>query len=236
MPDNPTPRAIARRNLREIMAETLRVMAPQPPAVKSISGYVQDYTAALTGLAADVINGDSDWATMARKHRALLQEYAGPTYREGMWESGEYSSRSEALDNFESDDEQTVGDWIAEQRGYVAEFAKAAQAAAKLFAADDPGAGAAQDAVFARADMWADSLRSLGDLGKASAKANQPLTWRLGATEKHCETCATLNGQTHRLKWYTARDYIPRKNGAAMECGGWRCECGLYNKAGEQIM
>ena len=79
-------------------------------------------------------------------------------------------------------------------------------------------------------------MRNLGDLGKASAKSNQPLTWRLGKTEEHCDTCAKLDGQTHRLKWYTARDYMPKKPGAAMDCGGWNCDCGLFDKDGKRVI
>src|SRR5574343_1822614 len=98
-----TTREEARRTLKAIIAETLTVIGKTPPAIKSVSGYVQDYLTALTAIVSDVINGDADRVDMARRHRALLTEYAADTYREGMWESGEFSNRGEVADNYEAD-------------------------------------------------------------------------------------------------------------------------------------
>jgi membrane protein involved in colicin uptake len=204
------------------------------PATKSVGGFVGDYVVALTGLIASVINGDSDAADMARGHRALLKEYAEPTYREGMWESREYRTRAEVAENYEEDDDATVSAWIAEQRGFVAAFAMDTKAAARLFEADDPGAKAAQDAIFKRADTWGQSLKTLGDMGKASGKANVMATWIYDGGE-HCPTCAGLHNQRHRVKWYTARNYYPGKPGAAMDCGGFECKCKLVGPDGKVI-
>lgn len=53
--------------------------------------------------------------------------------------------------------------------------------------------------------------------------------------EQHCETCASLNGTRHRMSWFVERDYIPQKPGAAMDCGGWRCQCTLVDTEGNQV-
>ncbi len=89
--------------------------------------------------------------------------------------------------------------------------------------------------VSARADAYTSALQAVFNAGKLFALKGGLLTWRLGNTEKHCPTCAKLDGQRHRASWYIARDYIPRKPGAGMACGGYNCDCGLENKDGEQV-
>jgi hypothetical protein len=75
--------------------------------------------------------------------------------------------------------------------------------------------------------MWVDSLRTLGELGRAYARQNEKVQWTLGDTEVHCETCLRLSHmKPHRVSWFTNRGYIPRQNGSAMlDCGGWQCDC-----------
>jgi len=91
-----------------------------------------------------------------------------------------------------------------------------------------------EDAIRDRVERWAQGLDSVYSEALLRAKKNQKLEWHYGDTD-HCETCATLNGQAHTAKWYLARDYIPGKPGAAMDCGGWRCQCFLTDKSGETV-
>lgn len=85
-----------------------------------------------------------------------------------------------------------------------------------------------------RADGFVRSVTAVYNAGKMLAMKNQMLEWRYGDTE-HCPTCQGLNGKKHRASWYLARDYIPGKPGAAMDCGGYRCRCSLWDKQGNQV-
>lgn len=87
-----------------------------------------------------------------------------------------------------------------------------------------------------RADGYVQTLSSIYAAGKMWANKNQMLTWVLGTTEQHCATCSKLAGGRHRASWYIARDYIPQKPGAAMDCGGYYCDCDLQNDQGESVM
>jgi hypothetical protein len=87
---------------------------------------------------------------------------------------------------------------------------------------------------FMRADGYASRLDGIYGEAKMRGSKNVMLTWNLGATEKHCKTCAQLDGKSHKITWYIERDYIPRKSGAAMECGGWNCDCTLTDKDGNE--
>lgn len=85
-----------------------------------------------------------------------------------------------------------------------------------------------------RADGFVRSVTAVFNAGKMLAMKNQMLEWRYGDTE-HCPTCQGLNGKKHRASWYLSRDYIPGKPGAALACGGYRCQCSLWDKNGNQV-
>jgi hypothetical protein len=87
----------------------------------------------------------------------------------------------------------------------------------------------------ARADSYSSALDGFYNEALLRGNKNVSAVWRLGATEKHCKTCASLDGQSHRISWYIERDYIPRKSGCALDCGGWNCDCRLETKNGEEI-
>lgn len=87
---------------------------------------------------------------------------------------------------------------------------------------------------FARADGYAGKLDSIYGEAKMRGSKNIVVTWELGQTEKHCQTCSSLNGQRHRLSWFISRNYIPRRPGAAMDCNGYNCDCKLKDKNGNE--
>lgn len=85
-----------------------------------------------------------------------------------------------------------------------------------------------------RAAGYVATVSALYNAGLMWAKKNQMLTWVYGDTD-HCATCQELNGQKHRASWYISRDYIPRKPGASMDCGGYRCMCSLVDQSGNEV-
>ena len=89
--------------------------------------------------------------------------------------------------------------------------------------------------VIGKADSYTATVTSIYNGAALWAKKNQVLTWNLGNTEKHCATCAKLDGSTHRASWYISRNYIPRRPGASMDCGGYHCDCSLTDKNGEAV-
>jgi hypothetical protein len=89
--------------------------------------------------------------------------------------------------------------------------------------------------VTAKADRYTSTAISVYNAAVLLAKKNQMLTWNLGQTEKHCDTCLSLDGNAHRASWYISHDYIPRKPGAAMDCNGYNCDCRLTDSKGEEV-
>ena len=86
-----------------------------------------------------------------------------------------------------------------------------------------------------RADAYTRTLAAIYNAGHMWALKGKLLTWHLGNTEKHCPTCASLNGQRHRASWYLGRNYIPRQPGASMKCGGYFCDCRLTDDRGMEV-
>jgi hypothetical protein len=124
---------------------------------------------------------------------------------------------------------EAVDDWLGPQLSFVNDFAKAIGVAKKD--------KAQRDAILGRVDQWVDSLRTLGDLGKAYATQNEKGTWIMGDTE-HCVTCEKLSRlKPHRLKWFIDRGYIPRENGSdTLDCHGFNCLCSIQNAKGEVLL
>lgn len=150
--------------------------------------------------------------------RAVLEAVSDMFYR-GYEDAG--------ADETEDDDERWLTKTQSEQMGYlpgVFEWLKAGRADDSL----------TEDAIRARVEQWGQTLDSIYSEALIRGKKNQSLTWHYGDTD-HCDTCRSLNGQRHTGKWYLARDYIPGKPGAAMDCGGYRCQCYLTDKKGDTV-
>ncbi len=155
------------------------------------------------------------------KHRQVIQFLAEQAYTDGLLRGGV----NEPLD---ADDILAVNIWISGQLRHTWGFAEAVATAVETGNWAD---------VETRKQMWIDAMAELEGRGFASAKGNMMVTWRLGATEEHCATCSWLHGQRHRLKWFIGRGYIPQQNASeTLECGGWRCLCGLYDDNGKRVL
>ena len=89
--------------------------------------------------------------------------------------------------------------------------------------------------ITSRADTYTQAVASVYNAAVMFAQKNKMLVWHLGKTEKHCDTCLSLDGGRHKASWYIARDYIPRKPGAAMDCAGYNCDCSLTDDTGKAV-
>jgi hypothetical protein len=178
---------------------------------KSIASVARKFHADLRNLAT---LGFVSSGSILADTRAAVRGAVEDAYIEGLIEGGI------PADEMTDDDARAIADLVAEQAQYVTDFVRAIR--------DAKGDRAAQrDILDNRINLWTASIEAAGAAGLASAKANEMVTWRLGATEEHCATCNQLNGQSHRRKWFASRNYYPQKPGAALDCGGYNCLCTL---------
>lgn len=129
-------------------------------------------------------------------------------------------------------------EWLASRQeqelGYIRELFVSLKELKAQYRAGDVKTADIKAEMVRRRDGYLATLDAVYNAGLMYAKKNEMLTWQYGDTE-HCETCLKLNGKAHKAAWYLARDYIPGKPGAAMDCGGYRCKCRLLDKDGKEI-
>ncbi|OGC94598.1 MAG: hypothetical protein A2W25_02410 [candidate division Zixibacteria bacterium RBG_16_53_22] len=178
-------------------------------AEKSVASVVRKFHAAWRNL---VVLGFTSSGSILADARRIVKDAVGDAYVEGLKEGGV------AFEDMDSDDDLMIIELTDQQTQYVTDFVKAVRAAR--------GDKAAQRAILDRVELWTASIEAAGMQGLASAKKNEMVTWHYGDTE-HCNTCQHLDGQRHRRSWFSQRNYFPRKPGAAMDCGGYKCQCVL---------
>ena len=158
-------------------------------------------------------------AEFRRTMKSLIKAYG----REGLtvaWVEG-----GGDVEDIQADEVGAMQAWVTEQQSHVNDFAD------WLTAKDSD-----LDAVPGRVAMWVSAYGSFLREMHALAMGDPVGEWEYGDTE-HCDTCLELNGQRHRLSWYRKRDYIPQRPGAAMDCGGYRCQCIVKRpKTGERLL
>jgi hypothetical protein len=175
----------------------------------SASGISQDYLAMWTQAASDLASGNLTKAEFLAVMEVNLNDYGEDVYQHS-------AGMSYALDD---DDAKTIQEFVTLQMQYVEGFAN-----------DVITAGALTQALVDRLRLWAESLAALGAVAYITAHPNQSGEWRLGATEKHCPDCTSLNGTIQTLQWYLDNGYIPGQPGSpGLACGGWQCDCGIYD-------
>jgi hypothetical protein len=77
-----------------------------------------------------------------------------------------------------------------------------------------------------RAVLWVNRYNDAYNQAMLMACGDQKLEWQLGATERHCSTCAMLNGTVLRASVWEQTGYRPQNPPNPMlECEGWRCDC-----------
>jgi len=195
--------------------------------IKSVKASIEtNYAGELHKLAA---SDEKDSDKLKEAIIALLLFWAFKAYYDGMQAGGVEDPEGEAT----ASDRMTIDEWIAAQTIFALGLA---QAMADAKQAEGDAKIKADAEVERRLAMWAAALMVLRVQGLASAQADMMVTWKYGETE-HCDTCLNLNGQQHRLSWFTDKGFIPREPGSAtLKCGGYNCQCGLYDRQGNQVM
>jgi hypothetical protein len=220
---------VARHSLATAIAHAADYLAARYDVaeIKTIGQITKRYGDQLSNLVYDIFNGNSDPIDFRRAHKALLREVAPSMYLEGLNEGGIKEADIDEDDQAAMD--ETVNDWLGAQLSFVNDFAKAIGDAKKD--------KTQRPAILDRVAQWVDSLRTLGDLGRAYATRNEKGRWVLGDTE-HCDTCLRLSKMApKRLSWFTDRGYIPRENGSeTLDCHGFNCQCEIQNAKGKVLL
>ena len=147
----------------------------------------------------------------------LLEQQMRRAWNEGMRDNG-LNPQKDMTDEWEA----IFQELVAEQFGYVDAYATAIVEGRET-------EGATVDQFISRAEMWANNYTSTVNTSRiVTAAKDARYTWRLGQTEKHCETCAALNGVVALASaWDELRASGIEPQGDKLICGGWNCDCEL---------
>lgn len=181
-------------------------------AVKTFGYFLQ----ALNQRVVDLYRGDITEGAFVDELAALLDQQLQRAWNEGM-RANDLDPLTETLPEWE----QALQEIIAEQYMYVDTYASDIAAGRE--------AGTSLASLQSRAAMWANRYNDVvAQATLITADGKTKLTWRLGATEKHCTTCGALNGITaFAVEWEALGIRPQNAPNSMLECGGWQCDCSL---------
>jgi hypothetical protein len=185
-----------------------------------------DYRAVIADAMTEYLASDRPVTGPRKLFRKAATEHLQPAFWRG------YGEAAGEIDYQDADARDWINSRVLEEIGYISTLFVSLRQLRDEFIHGEADSSVLRDEVDNRTNGYADTLEACYIAGKMFGKKNVMLEWVYGDTE-HCNTCAALNGQRHRAKWYIARDYIPRKPGAAMACGGYRCQCTLLDPDGK---
>lgn len=192
---------------------------------KSIESAVKSYRATIGDLTQELLRGGKrlSKASFRAQFKRAIADDAPKVFKEG-WEEGEGDPA-----DIGPDDSAIVLEFIDSQQGFVNDFSDwLTNKESDL------------DQVPDRLDTWAASMKNLGDIGKARAMGDPPLTFKSegGATENGCDECDEYEGQTHKLSWWESRGLTKRNGNDNFGCGRWKnCPHHLYHaKTGDMVI
>jgi hypothetical protein len=184
--------------------------------IKRMTQSITLYRESLAMIAQDIYNSNTNLKDARSSMRGLITDTAPMMFEDGFNRGGA------TIDEMDDVERAFLQDWISTQKSFVNGFID-------YCISEGLDRSRGQSGIKDRISMWVAAAQAMENQAYAFAQENQMGEWRLGKTERHCGTCSKLDGQKHRLKWFTSRNYIPRSPGADLDCGGWRCDCGIFN-------
>jgi hypothetical protein len=144
----------------------------------------------------------------------LLEQQMRRAWNEGMRANGRDPQR-----DMTPDWESIFQNIVIEQFAYIDNFADAIIAGRM--------AESGVDQFIARVPLWANNYTSTVNTSiLVTGHRDAGYVWRLGRTEKHCPTCAGLNGIVATAEqWLEKAGMGVEPQGDALICGGWNCDC-----------
>lgn len=197
-------------------------------AAKSINQALREYDNVLTRLAFDVLNGNMGAVDFRRAHKALIKSSAKDAFEQGWREGGG------RLEDTEADDIALIGEFVAEQSGFVNDFA------AWLVTTNEDGKRnweMKRRILAERIAAWVLALQNFSERIAARAQGDPYLTFDGDDGEESCDECQEYKGQRHRMSWWERRGLLKRNGNDNYGCGRWEpCHHHFFYDNGKQAV
>lgn len=182
------------------------------PALRSLSDTRQEFEDEFLLAIADAKEGGITTSQLKSILDSVIDSLGERAYFDGLEDGG---IKNAVLDD---DDRATIARLKTEAKRYLTDFVSQFDTYTNIQLDQRPR-------------LWSNkTLQGFYDHGLAAADANGIYVWRLGKTESHCSTCLQMNGQQMRMKTWLKNGILPQSD--KLECGGWNCDCGLFNIRG----
>jgi hypothetical protein len=209
-------KSIAEQNLliawiKSIGGLSSYIPIPVEVAIKTYEYYLRT----IRGLVHDLYRGNIQQDDFVTSMADLVQAQLTRAWNEGMRENG-----LDPQTDMEDEWQVILDDIILNEYNYVDGFA-ADIVAARLEWHTEENMGS----FINRAEIWANRYKDVVNRSIVVTK-EQKLIWVLGATEKHCPTCAALNGIVALASVWQELDVRPQDPpNEKLCCEGWECDC-----------
>lgn len=176
---------------------------------------VKYYNLALDRAVVDFYNGDLDEGDFIGEMIRLIEGQFTRAWNEGAVSVG-FDPK-----NMDAEDLAILKERIDAEMEFILDYAQAINDAAS----EGKDIGPLRQ----RVSLWANRYNEIANDARLHfGKKRQHLKWNLGATEKHCATCAKLNGTVATAAAWEKRGLHPQgAPNEKLECGGWKCDCKL---------
>lgn len=203
-----------------IPEKTLVRLVKQGVSLRSIVKSQDYYGAQITRLVTSLYNRNIDELEFVQVFQDLIDGQMRAAWLEGMARNN--LSESDMTPEMQAELDGIVNDEHSEILSYAEDIIAAE-------GQDHLNGTNSLDSLLNRADLW--QQRYADTVNQAvlfTADDSVHLVWLLGATEKHCKTCAALDNVVATAAQWQASGYHPQDPpNDQLECEGWRCDCRL---------
>lgn len=183
----------------------------KPPVTKAIDDTESAFISEIQAAMQDGIDRVVAKSSTAARIRGAITRYGKLAYIDGL-EDGGVSG-----DELDEDDKRIIADDSVWDSVYVTDLVNEIYSEAGMTGTPET-----------RAPKWVSTLNRFYYDGLASADKNAMYVFTGDDGKENCETCASLKGVKHRMKWWVEHELRPGIDHHMFICGSWPGSCEHY--------
>jgi hypothetical protein len=207
----PTPAApdvTANSNTDAVMVDNA---TQAPPVTKAIDDTESAFISEIQAAMQDGVDRTVTKASTAARIRGAISRYGKLAYQDGLEDGGVDSS------DLDDDDLRLIADYNVWDSVYVTDLVNEIYSEAGMSETPET-----------RAPKWVSTLNRYYYGGIASADKNGMYIFTGDDGKENCDTCASLKGVKHRMKWWIENELRPGLDHESFDCGSWPGNCNHY--------
>lgn len=203
----------------EQMGQNAPAAKEPPPTTKGLlvrkdidattSEFIDDMTTAMQ----DGVDKTVSKASTAARIRGAISRYGKTAYQDGLEDGGVDAE-------LDDDDTRIIADIAVHDTQFVSDLAN------EIYS--DDGMRMTPET---RAPLWTTTLMEFYYAGLQSADANGMYTFTGDDGKESCDTCKSLKGTSHRMKWWVDNELRPGVDSENFDCKAFNCQHTLEKRS-----